>query len=136
MENSSLTLSFSFNNVSKFNINIPDIINTNISNSTSIFLDSDSLSKEEKVLNIKITLIENNNCSLIFQIIEPNSIYTLQKNNLNKGFIPSNYLYQYYYMQVFEEEGEITLHNKRNIGKLFGVIKTDIDPYNILEYSE
>ena len=138
MEESSLTLSFSFNNITQFNINISDIINTTISNSTSIFLDSDSLSKiKEKVLNIKITHIENKNCSLIFQIIEPNSIYALQKNNLNKGFIPSNYLYQYYYLQVFEDEGEIILHNKRNIGKLFGVIKEgNTDLYNILEYSK
>ena len=135
MENSSITLSFSFNNITKFNINISDIIYTTIINSTTIFLDSDSLSKiKEKILNINITHIENKNCSLIFQIIEPNSIYALQKNNLNKGFITSNYLNQYYYMQVFEEEGEIMLHNKRNIGKLFGVIKSNIDPYNILEY--
>ena len=35
-------------------------------------------------------------------------------------------------MQVFEEEGEIMLHNKRNTGKLFGIIKEGtIDPYNI-----
>ena len=74
-KNSSLTLSFSFNNVTKFNINISNIKYSNISNSTSIFLDSDFLSKiKEKKLNIKINLIENKNCSLIFQIIEPNSI--------------------------------------------------------------
>ena len=135
IEKSSVTLSFSFNNITKFNINISDIIDTTISNSTTIFLDSESLSKiTDKILNIHITHIENKNCSLIFQIIEPNSIYFLQKNNLNKGFITSNYLYQYYYMQVLEEEGEIILHNKRNIGKLFGVIKEHINPYNISEY--
>ena len=132
---SGATLSFSFREVTKFNINIPDIINTNISNSITIFLDSDSLSKiKENILNITITHIEDKKCSLIFQIIEPNSIYALQKNYLNKGFITSNYLYQYYYMQVLVEEGEVMLHNKRNTGKLFGVIKQFIDPYNISEY--
>ena len=135
MQKSTITLSFSFNDISKFNINILNLINVTISNSTSIFLDSDSLSKiKEKILRINITHIEKKNCSLIFQIIEPNSTYVLQKNNLNKGFITSNFLYQYYYMQVMEEEGEIMLHNKRNSGKLFGVIKKGIDPYNIEEY--
>jgi len=43
--NSYIALSFSFNDVSKFNINISDIINTTISNSTTIFLDPDSLIK-------------------------------------------------------------------------------------------
>ena len=138
MKNSTpaLTLSFSFNDISEFNINIPNIINTNISNSTSIFLDSDSLSKlTEKILEITVTYTNKKNCSLIFQIIEPNSIYALQKNNLNKGFIVSNSQYQFYYIQVFEEEGEIMLHNKRNTGKLFGIIKEGIiEPYNISEY--
>ena len=137
-EKSSSTLSFSFSEITKFNINIPDLINTNISNSTTIFLDSDSLSKiKENILNITITHFENTKSSLIFQIIEPNSINVLQKYNLNKGFITSNYLYQFYYMQVLDEEGEIMLHNKRNNGKLFGVIKGgNIDPYNISEYSK
>jgi hypothetical protein len=40
-----ITLSFSFNNVSNFNIIIGDIINTNISNSTIIYLDQDLLAK-------------------------------------------------------------------------------------------
>ena len=140
-EKSSVTLSFSFREVTIFNINIPNLINTNITNSTTTFLDSDSLSKiKGNILNITITHIynfENKNCSLIFQIIEPNSIYVFQKDYLNKGFITSNYLYQYYYMQILEEEGEIMLHNKRNTGKLFGVIKKGtIDPYNISEYSK
>ena len=92
-----LTLSFFFNDISEFNINIPDIINTNILNSTSIFLDSVSLSKiKGNLLNIIVTHIKNKSCSLIFQIIEPNSIYALQKNNLNKGFIISNSQDQYY----------------------------------------
>ena len=137
-EKSSGTLLFSFREKTKFNINIPDIINTNISNSSKIFLHSDFLSKiKENTLNITLSHIENKECTLIFQIIAPNSNYVLQKQNLNKGFITSNNLYQYYYIQVLEEEGEIMLHNKRNIGKLFGIIKkNNIEPYNISEYSK
>ena len=127
-ENSSLTLSFSFNNASNFNIYIPYIINTTISNSTTIFLDSNSLKNiKENMLKITITYIGNKNSSLIFQIIKPNSAYLLQKNNLNKGFITSNYKYQYYYVKILEEEGEIMLHNKRHSGKLFGRIKNKED---------
>jgi len=38
-----IALSFSFNDISKFNINISDILNNTISNSTTIFLDPESL---------------------------------------------------------------------------------------------
>ena len=39
-------------------------------------------------------------------------------------------------MEVFEEEGEIMLHNKRNNGKLFGLIKPKkgVYPFNMSEY--
>ena len=40
-------------------------------------------------------------------------------------------------MEVFQEEGEIMVHNKRNNGKLFGIIKPKEivnSPYNISEY--
>ena len=134
-----LALSFSFNDVSKFNINIADISNTIISNSTTIFLDSDSLKKiKGDTLNIRIEQIENNYpCSLTFQIIKSESIYILQRNYINKGFITSKDLNQYYFMEVFQEEGEIMLHSKRNNGKLFGYIKPKNQvksPYNISEY--
>ena len=74
-----LALSFSFNEVSKFNINIKDIIDTTISNSTTIFLDSDSL-KKIKDDNLYIKIEENENsypCFLNFQIIKSDSIYIL-----------------------------------------------------------
>ena len=134
-----LALSFSFNEVSKFNINIKDIIDTTISNSTTIFLDSDSLKKiKDDNLYIKIEQNENSYPSFLnFQIIKPNSIYILQRNYINKGFITSNSSKQYYYMEVFEEEGEIMLHNKRNNGKLFGLIKPKNEvkyPFNMSEY--
>jgi len=133
-----LALSFSFNEISNFNIYITDIINTTISNSTTIFLNSDSLKKIQDNLYIRIEQIENSNpCSLTFQIIKSESIYILQRNNINKGFITSNSYRQYYYMEIFEEEGEIMLHSKRNNGKLFGLIKPKENakyPFNISEY--
>ena len=135
--NRSLTLSFSLNNVSEFNIYIPNIINTTISNSTTIFIDTDSLKNiQSNSLEITITYIGNKNTSLIFQIIKQKSFYLLQKNNLNKGFITSNFLRQYYYVKVLEEEGEIMLHNKRNNGKLLGIIKNKeyVDPENKENY--
>jgi len=134
-----MALSFSFNDVSTFNINIKDVINTTISNSTTIFLDSDSLKKiKGEILHIKIEQDENSYpCLLTFQIIKSESIYILQRNYINKGFITSKYSKQYYYMEVFQEEGEIMVHNKRNNGKLFGIIKPKEivnSPYNISEY--
>ena len=57
---SHITLSFSFNDVSKFKIYIPDIINTIISNSTTIFLDQKKLDKlNVEKLKISIEQIEN-----------------------------------------------------------------------------
>ena len=134
-----LALSFTFNDVSKFNINIKDIIITTISNSTTIFLDLVSLEKiKGDTLSIRIEQNENNYpCSLTFQIIKSESIYILQRNYINKGFITSMNLNQYYFMEVFQEEGEIMLHSKRNNGKLFGLIKLKSkvkSPYNISEY--
>ena len=132
------TLSFSFNNVSKFNIIIPDVINTTISNSTTIFLDQDLLGKfKGDKLNISIEQIEKKYpCLLTFQIIAPEQVYILQRDNINKGFIDTAHINLYYYMEVFEEEGEIMLNSKRQNGELFGLIinKEDINPYNINEY--
>jgi len=133
-----IALSFSFNDVSKFNIYIPDILNTTISNSTTIFIDQESLLKiEGDELNIRIEQIGNKNPSLLtFQIIAPEPVYILQRDYINKGFIDTSYIKLYYYMEVFEEEGEIMLNSKRQSGELFGLIKNkkDINPYNINEY--
>jgi len=132
------TLSFSFNDVSQFNIIIPEIINITISNSTTIFLDQELLIKiEGDKINIIIEQIGNKYpCLLTFQIIAPKKVYTLQRDYINKGFIATSHKNLYYYMEVFEEEGEIILNNKRNSGKLFGLIKNKdgINPYNINEY--
>ena len=87
-----ITLSFSFNNISEFNINIPDIINTTISNSTAIRLGSKYLyNLEEDTLNIIIEQIGNKYpCLLTFQIIEPEKVYILQRDYINKGFIDTS----------------------------------------------
>ena len=110
-----IALSFSFNNVSKFNIIIPDVINTNISNSTTIFLYQDLLDKiKGDKLNISIDHIGNEYpCLLTFQIIAPEQVYILQRDYINKGFIDTAHIYLYYYMEIFEEEGEIMLNSKR-----------------------
>ena len=133
-----ITLSFSFNDFSKFNIIIPDIINTTISNSTTIFLDQDLLGKiKGDKINISIEIIGNKYpCLLTFQIIAPEPVYILQREYINKGFIDTYNVYLNYYMEVFEEEGEIMLNSKRQSGKLFGLIKNKegINPYNKNEY--
>jgi len=131
-----IALSFSFNNVSEFNINISDILNTTISNSTTIYLDNDTLNTIEENINIRIEHIGSNPCLLTFQIIEPESICILQRDFINKGFIDRKNTSLYYFMEVFEEEGEIMLNNKRQSGKLYGKIKkkVGINPYNINEY--
>ena len=47
----------------------------------------------------------------------------LQKNQLNLGFIPIEFDYYYYYMEIFKgEEGEIMLFNKRQNGILISKI--------------
>jgi hypothetical protein len=62
----------------------------------------------------------------------------LQKNELNYGFITTEVSYQYFYLEVFnEEEGEIMLHNKRFYGELISkiVTKDEINFTNITDYS-
>ena len=76
--------------------------------------------------DILISLDEENiiNSTMIVKIIQNNSspIY-LQKNQLNLGFIPIEFDYYYYYMEIFKgEEGEIMLFNKRQNGILKGKI--------------
>ena len=64
------------------------------------------------------------NSTMIVKIIQNNSspIY-LQKNQLNLGFIPIEFDYYYYYMEIFKgEEGEIMLFNKRQNGILISKI--------------
>ena len=133
-----ITLSFSFNNVSQFNINIPEIINTTISNSTTIFLDQEFLKKiKGDKLKISIQQIGNKYpCLLTFQIIAPELFYILQRDYINKGFIATDHINLYYYIEVFEEEGEIMLDSKRQNGEIFGLIKNKegTNPYNINEY--
>jgi len=50
-------------------------------------------------------------------------VYSLQRDYINKGFIDTTYTNLYYYMEIFEEEGEIMLNNKRQNGEIFGLIK-------------
>ena len=143
-ENSFMILSFTFDENLLFNVDIKNILNRTISNSSNIFLFYNELSKiENDLLTIKInyskenTSEEKNNSLLIFKLIESNSISILEKNKLNLGFTISKKVDQYYYLEVFKgEEGEIMLHNKRLYGELYGFIKskTGINPYNRTEY--
>jgi len=76
--------------------------------------------------DILISLDEENiiDSTMIVKIIQNNSspIY-LQKNQLNLGFIPIEFDYYYYYMEIFKgEKGEIMLFNKRQNGILKGKI--------------
>ncbi len=138
-EDSFLTFSFIFNEKTNFTINILNNNNTlyvekkTITNSTNIYFDSTQIKEfERKNLAISIEYLDVNPILLTFKVIDNNSISLLQKNYLNYGFITSKYLYQYYYMEIYEkEEGEIMLHNKRLNGKLLGFIEKKEDPQNI-----
>jgi hypothetical protein len=143
MNETFVTFYFIFDRKSKFEINILDNENNNISasiieNSTNIFLDYNKI-KNNSNLNISIYYIENNYPIVLkFKIIENNTTSILQNNYLNYGFITSRTSYQYYYMEVFKgEEGEIILHNKIANGHLYAFIiqkknkdNEDIENYN------
>jgi len=136
-KNNFIAFSFMFDNIASFNVTTPDGSIRVISNSTKLFFDSDYLEKLNKTtITITITPRSTNEVLLFLKVIESDSISMLQKNYLNQGFITSNTTNQYYFMEIFnEEEGEIMLHNKRQNGELFGIIKPkSINPYNISEY--
>ena len=84
-----MILSFTFDENLLFNVDIKNILNRTISNSSNIFLFYNELSKiKNGLLTIKITYSkentseEKNNSLLIFKLIESNSISILEKINL------------------------------------------------------
>jgi len=145
-EDSFVTLSFIVDENISFNIDIKNELNRNISSTSNIFLDYSKLSKiRNDTLTIKIIFNKESisrpkyNATLIFKLIESNSISILRKNILNQGFTISKKVNQYYYLEIVKgEEGEIILHNKRLYGELFGIIKPklNINPYNKSHYIE
>ena len=145
-EDSFVTLSFIVDENNSFNIDIKNELNRNISSTSNIFLDYSKLSKiRNDTLTIKIIFNKESisrpkyNATLIFKLIESNSISILRKNILNQGFTISKKVNQYYYLEIVKgEEGEIILHNKRLYGELFGIIKPklNINPYNKSHYIE
>ena len=93
-ENSFIILSFIFDENLLFNIDIKNILNRTISNSSNIFLFYNELSKiKNGLLTIKITYSkentseEKNNSLLIFKLIESNSISILEKINLIQALL-------------------------------------------------
>ena len=135
--NNFITFSFMFVNPSSFKVITPDGSSKVITNSTKLFYDSEYLTKLNKTkISITITLISTDEVLLFLKVIESDSVSMIQKNYLNQGFISSNTINQYYFMEIFnEEEGEIMLHDKRQNGELFGIIRPkNINPYNLSEY--
>ena len=140
-----IALFFQFNEKSNFSININcyndsfkiDPINKNIFDSSYIYIKSDILkqfSNNDSYLNLSINIIKNDisNISVYFKIVEKEMISMLQKDALNYGFITTETMYQYFYLEVFkEEEGEIMLHNKRFYGELIAKIITKDENNNI-----
>ena len=143
-----IALSLSFNQKSKFDINInvfgneTFIIKKQISNTTNIFFNNKFKKGDQLVINIKHI---NSGTSIFMNIkmIKKTSISILEKNNLNLGIISSKIEFQYYYMEVFkDQEGEIILHNKIEKGiimanlikkdEIFDLYNTDIFPKNDL----
>ena len=137
-KNSFICFSFMFDKTTFFNVSTSDGTKRVITNTTKLFLDSDYLTKKNLTnITVNIILGTNEEVLLFLKVIESNSVSILQNNYLNQGFITSNTQNQYYFMEIFnEEEGEVMLHNKRQNGVLYGIIKQkNIDPYNISEYS-
>ena len=140
-DKSFITFSFIFNEIAKFEIEISETKQKRkISNSNNIFLTNESIDKLDS-LHIKLKRIDENESPvfLSFRVITNNfNPILLQKNYLNQGFITSNNNFQYYYMDIYnDEEGEIMLHDKRQNGKLIGKIckkekehQINIDDYN------
>ena len=129
-----VALLFQFNEKCNFSININNIKSEYIYNSTFIYLKSDILKTiTDDKLNIKIEKIDKNkSVYMFFKIIKKESISMIKKGALNYGFITTKLDYQYFYLEVYnDEEGELLLHNKRFYGELLAKIipkdeKTDL----------
>ena len=144
-------LFFRFNENSDFSIDIygsntigqNNLISKKIYNSSYIFLDSDILEnvdKDNESINLSIIIKKNDNknINMFFKMVEKEMVSMIQKNALNYGFITTEVTYQYFYLEVFnEEEGEVMLHNKRFYGELIAkiVTKDEINNTNITDSS-
>ena len=129
----SMFLSFSFQEITFFEINIFDNNKTllnktyDISYSSTIFL-TNELNSRIKELNINIKHNDKykiaNSSLLKFEIVSNYSKpKLLEKNYLNREFITSNEEYRYFYIEINERQaGEIMLHDKRGTGVLIGSI--------------
>jgi len=135
-----VALFFQFNEKCNFSININNIKSEYIYNSTFIYLKSDILKTiTGDKLNIKIKKIDKNkSVYMFFKIIEKETISMIKKGALNYGFITTKLDYQYYYLEVYnDEEGELLLHNKRFYGELLAKIvnKDDIEQADLYDTS-
>ena len=132
-------LFFQFNEKCNFSIDIynnnegnPVNIKSNyIYNSTYIYLKSDILKNisngfTKTNLTISIKKIDGNKAiNMFFKVVEKETISMIKKGALNYGFITTEINYQFFYLEVFnEEEGELMLHNKRFYGELIAKIVT------------
>ena len=125
-ENSDFSVEITYNNITE-HINL---ISKNIYNSTYVFLNSDILKNnniDNQNINLNIIINKNGNktINMFFKIIEKEMITMLEKNALNYGFMTTKLKYQYFYLEVFnEEEGELMLHNKQFYAELYTKIVT------------
>jgi len=132
-------LFFQFNEKCNFSIDIynnnginPIKIKSNyIYNSTYIYLKSDilkniSIDNSKTNLTISIKKIDDNKAiTMFFKVVEKETISMIKKCALNYGLITTEINYQFFYLEVFnEEEGELMLHNKRFYGELRAKIVT------------
>jgi len=137
--NTFAALFFQFNEKCNFSIDIynnnegnPVNIKSNyIYNSTYIYLKSDILKNisngfTKTNLTISIKKIDDNKAiNMFFKVVEKETISMIKKGALNYGFITTEINYQFFYLEVFnEEEGELMLHNKRFYGELIAKIVT------------
>ena len=120
-------------NIDYFSDNgVNNTISKNISNSTNIYINSDFLLDNTKLIenigksgkiNINIINKDKIDINMHLKIIEKNTVCLLEKNALNLGFLTTKAIFHYYYAEVFKgEEGELMLHNKRFYGELYGKI--------------
>ena len=122
--NSFIAFSFLYHGKASFEIAIGNHSYV-ISSSTTIFAESENVTSfcPNNYCEINIKYINSNSTLLFLNVIKNNTISILENNYLNYGFITSKAKNQYYYMKIYDgEEGEIMLHNKRQNGKLNGLI--------------
>ena len=141
-EISPIIISFFIKERVKFQVTVwnekGNILSKIVAYTDKIFVHPNSFQNSDCIY-FTIKKIEEKNAVMIVNIIGNHKTpFYLQNKMINMGFIPTNISYQYYYMEVFEEEeGEIILNDKKYSGILISKIipKGNINEDDIINNS-